>query len=157
MTKEEFIISSFVEIYNRIVTLNSIDEKDSIEDIHPSEVHCIELIKRTEEANVTKLAEAAFMTRGAVSKITKKLLKHDAIVSYQKPENKKEIYFKLTDLGEEIYKMHEEMHKKWNDRDMVVFEGFSESEKDTIVKFLKTYNKHLEEEINACNLKKSAD
>ena len=35
------------------------------------------------------------MTRGAISKITKKLIKKGIIESYQKPDNKKEIYFRL--------------------------------------------------------------
>ncbi|WP_326717881.1 hypothetical protein [Vagococcus jeotgali] len=37
-----------------------------------SEVHCIEFIGKSKEINVKKLSEHFFMTRGAMSKITKK-------------------------------------------------------------------------------------
>lgn len=54
-----------------------------------SEVHCIEFIGKSKEVNVKKLSEHFFMTRGAMSKITKKLIDKQAITSYQKDDNKK--------------------------------------------------------------------
>ncbi|MDF2935735.1 MAG: transcriptional regulator, MarR family [Paenibacillaceae bacterium] len=55
------------------------------------------------DSNVTKLAESFYMTRSAISKITKKLMEKGLIDSYQKPENKKEIYFRLTEQGRRLY------------------------------------------------------
>jgi len=75
------------------------------------EVHCIELIEKNADSNVTQLAKALRVTRSAISKTAKKLLQDGAIEKYRKPDNKKEIYFKLTDVGERIFAEHEKMHQ----------------------------------------------
>ncbi len=90
--------------------------EDSLRGYKSSEVHCIDYIGRNADSNVTKLAESFYMTRGAISKLTKKLIKKGVIQSYQKPDNKKEIYFRLTEPGKAIYKIHEELHKEFRER-----------------------------------------
>jgi DNA-binding MarR family transcriptional regulator len=87
------------------------------------------------------------MTRGAISKLTKKLIKKGLIESYQKPDNKKEIYFKLTEKGKVIYKIHEELHKEFQERDKVVFEQVTEEQFDIMLSFVEKYSKHLNAEI----------
>ena len=96
MNKEEKVISGFRDLLNKMIWLNKIKMEDSLKDYKSSEVHCIEYIGKNAGPNVTRLAEAFYMTNGAISKLTKKLIKKGLIESYQKPGNKKEIYFKLT-------------------------------------------------------------
>ncbi|MEG6511067.1 MarR family transcriptional regulator [Desulforamulus ruminis] len=112
-------------------------------DISVSEVHCIEQISRIEEANVTKLSEGMELTRGAVSKLTKKLLQKGVIEKYQKPENKKEIYFKLNDQGKEICLKHHHEHQKLE-------EGFKKllaryEDQETLLLFLTDLNEAFKE------------
>ena len=121
--------------------------KASLKGYKSSEVHCIEYIGRNVDSNVTKLAESFYMTRGAISKITKKLIKKGIIESYQKPGNKKEIYFRLTEQGKVIYKVHEEMHKEFQERDKAVFEQVSEEQFDVMLSFVEKYSGHLDAEI----------
>lgn len=66
------------------------------------------------------------MTRGAISKMAKKLIKKGIIESYQKPDNKKEIYFRLTEQRQRVYNLHEELHKEFQERDKVIFEQVTE-------------------------------
>ncbi|MNW52668.1 MarR family protein [compost metagenome] len=87
------------------------------------------------------------MTSGAISKITKKLIKRGIIESYQKPDNKKEIYFRLTEQGKVIYKIHEELHKEFQERDKAVFEQVTEEQFDSMISFLEKYSRHLDAEI----------
>ena len=96
MNKEEQVIMSFRDLFNKPVWLNKVKMEASLKDYKSSEVHCIEYIGRHADSNVTKLAESFYMTRSAISKITKKFMEKDLIESYQKPDNKKEIYFRLT-------------------------------------------------------------
>jgi DNA-binding MarR family transcriptional regulator len=91
------------------------------------------------------------MTRGAISKMTKKLEQRGLIESYQKPENKKEIYFRLTKAGQEVYDIHEKLHKEFRDRDRIVFEEITEEQFDNVLAFIKKYNDHLDSEINKIN------
>lgn len=126
MNKEEQVMNGFREVYNKLVWLNKDKMEDGLKGFKSSEVHCIEYIENNADSNVTQLAEAFYVTRGAISRMTKKLMKKGLIESYQKSENKKEIYFKLTEQGKEIYKIHEDLHKEFQERDKVVFEQVTE-------------------------------
>ncbi len=69
------------------------------------------------------------------------------VESYQKPENKKEIYFKLTEQGKEIFEIHEELHKEFLERDKVVFEQITEQQLKDMINFVERYSKHLDAEL----------
>jgi len=109
------------------------------------------------DSNVTKLAESLYMTRGAISKMTKKLMEKGLIESYQKPDNKKEIYFRLTEQGLRIYKVHEELHKSFQERDKAVFEQISDEQFDSVISFVEKYCRHLDEEIKKMGIDNKPD
>ena len=147
MNKEEQVIMGVRDLFNKMAWLNKSKMEDSLKGYKPSEVHCIEYIGKNVDSNVTKLAESLYMTKGAISKITKKLIEKDFIESYQKSDNKKEIYFRLTEQGEVIYKVHEELHKEFRERDKAVFEQVTEEQIDSMLGFVKKYSGHLDAEI----------
>ena len=113
MNKEEQVMNGFRELYNKLVWLNKDKMEEGLKGFKSSEVHCIEYIENNANSNVTQLAEAFYVTRGAISRMTKKLIQKGLVESYQKSENKKEIYFKLTEQGKEIYKIHEDRTKSF--------------------------------------------
>ncbi|WP_255299038.1 MarR family transcriptional regulator, partial [Bacillus thuringiensis] len=137
----------FRELYNKLVWLNKDKMEEGLKGFKSSEVHCIEYIENNVDSNVTQLAEAFYVTRGAISRMTKKLIQKGLIESYQKSENKKEIYFRLTEEGKEIYKIHEDLHKEFQERDKAVFEQVTEEEFDSIISFVEKYSRHLDAEI----------
>ena len=147
MNKEEQVISGFRDLFNKMVWLNKFKMEEYLNDYKPSEVHCIEYIGQNVDTNVTKLAGAFYMTRSAMSKITKKLIAKGIIESYQKPDNKKEIYYRLTNQGEVVFKIHEELHKEFQERDKAVFEQVTEEHIDNMLDFMEKYSQHLDEEI----------
>ena len=147
MNKEDQVIMGFRDVYNKMVFLNKFKMEQSLKGYKSSEVHCIEYIGRNVDSNVTKLAESFYVTRGAISKLTKKLIKKGIIESYQKPDNKKEIYFRLTSQGQVIYKIHEELHKEFQERDKAVFEQITEEQFDSMLSFVEKYSRHLDAEI----------
>jgi len=147
MNKEEKVKMGFRDLYNKMAWLNKLKMEESLKDYKPSEVHCMEYIGRNVDSNATKLAECFYMTRGALSKITKKLIEKGFIESYQKPDNKKEIYFRLTEQGKAINKVHEKLHKEFQDRDKAVFEQVTEEEFDSMLGFVEKYSRHLDAEI----------
>ncbi|AHX18529.1 MULTISPECIES: MarR family transcriptional regulator [Bacillus] len=147
MNKEEQVMNGFRELYNKLVWLNKDKMEEGLKGFKSSEVHCIEYIENNADSNVTQLAEAFYVTRGAISRMTKKLIQKGLVESYQKSENKKEIYFKLTEQGKEIYKIHENLHKEFQERDKAVFEQVTEEEFDSIISFVEKYSRHLDAEI----------
>jgi DNA-binding MarR family transcriptional regulator len=147
MNKREQLIINFRNLFDKMVWLNKSKMEDKLKGYKPSEVHCIEAIGKMGDANVTKLAESLYMTRGAISKLTKKLIQKNLIESYQRPDNKKEIYFRLTDQGNVIYRVHEELHKEFQERDKIVFEEITEEQFDMMLRFVERYSRHLDAEI----------
>jgi DNA-binding MarR family transcriptional regulator len=127
--------------------LNKMKMEERLNEYKPSEVHCIEYVENNVDSNVTQLAESLYMTTGAASKITKKLIDKGLIESYRKPENKKEIYFRLTEQGRAVYTIHEELHKEFQERDKAVFGQVSAEQYDSMLQFIKQYSKHLDAEI----------
>ena len=151
MNKEKQLFRGFADIYNKTVWLNKSKMEVALKECKSSEVHSIEYIGENKDSNVTKLAEKFYMTRGAISKLTKKLIEKGYIKSYQKTDNNKEIYFKLTKKGEQIYKTHEQLHKEFCKRDKPVFKEITNEELDNMLNFVKNYNKHLDIEIEKQN------
>ncbi|MFB6589141.1 MarR family transcriptional regulator [Bacillus thuringiensis] len=147
MNKEEQVMNGFRELYNKLVWLNKDKMEEGLKGFKSSEVHCIEYIENNADSNVTQLAEAFYVTRGAISRMTKKLIQKGLVESYQKSENKKEIYFRLTEQGKEIYKIHENLHKEFQERDKAVFEQVTEEGFNSIISFVEKYSRHLDEEI----------
>lgn len=147
MNKEEQVLTAFRDLFNKRSWLNKTRMEASLKGHKPSEVHCIEYIGTHADANVTRLAESLYMTRGAISKITQKLLHKGLITSYQKPENQKEIYFRLTDEGQTVWKIHDELHREFRERDHPVFEQVTDDQYDSMLRFMEQYSRHLDQEI----------
>ncbi|MBF0840723.1 MULTISPECIES: MarR family winged helix-turn-helix transcriptional regulator [Mammaliicoccus] len=134
-------------VQDRIIWLNKPKMEKELEGYTPSEVHCIEAIKNIQDPNVKKISDEMFMTRGAISKLTKKLIKKNAVESYRKSENKKEIYFRLIEEGERVYQRHLKLHQVFLDRDKPFFDNISDEEFKVLNNFFEKYSDYLDQEI----------
>ncbi|EFR97634.1 Predicted transcriptional regulator [Listeria ivanovii subsp. londoniensis] len=157
MDKDEEVMVEIRELFNKLAWINKVKMEKSLKGYKPSEVHCIEYIAKNEDPNVTKLAEAFYMTKSAISKLTKKLMEKGIIESYQKPDNKKEIYFRLTSKGSAINQVHDELHQSFRNRDKVVFEHVTDEQYAAVLQFVDKYSKHLDNEIKKMGLNIKAE
>ena len=123
------------------------ETEKNVSDYNFNEMHCLDFIGKAENPNVTKLSQHLNLTRGAISKIIKKLVKKNAIEIYTTESNKKEIYYKLTPTGQKVFYAHEKMHKKWNNDDLAYLSGIEEKDLLTVNNFLANYNKFTESRI----------
>lgn len=139
-----------------IQSLTRIQERSSIFEHHRdeifaginlAEVHCIDKIGSMEFSNVTKIAAEMGMTRGAISKISKKLLNKGLIDTYQKPENNKEVYFCLTEQGQKVYDEHKKCHNKALEEKLAILSTYSEYEQSIILRFLNDINLKYDRQI----------
>ena len=149
--KQEQILLNFRNLFEKMSWLNTLKMKNSLKSYKSSEVHCIEYIEKNTDVNVTKLAEAFYMTKGAITKVTQKLMDKNVIESYQKKDNKKEIYFRLTSKGKEVFEVHEKLHDEIKKRDSAVFESMSNRQFEDILRFMEDYSRHLDSEIENYN------
>ena len=157
MSKEEQAMKGLWDMFKKRMWLDSFRMKESLMAYNPSEIHCIAYIGEDMDSNVTKLAESFDMTRGAISKLTKKLINKGLIESYQRADNKKEVYFKLTSQGKKIYNIHEDIHREFKDRDQPFFNQVTEEQLDVILNFANKYNTHLDAEIMKLGIKMRSD
>jgi len=147
MNKQEQVMLNFRDLFNKLVWINKSKMESSLQGYKPSEVHCIEFIEKNVDSNVTKLAESMYMTKGAISKLTKKLIEKGLIEDYQKTNNKKEVFFKLTQQGRVVFDIHEKLHREFQERDESVFDHVTEEQFDHMLNFIELYSKHLDTEI----------
>ena len=140
-------------VYEKMAWLNGEKMKKALKGYSASEVHWLEFIGNTSDVNVTKLSDNFFMTRGAMSKATKKLMTKGVIRSFRKETNKKEIYFELTEEGKRIYDIHKKLHQEFKERDKAVFDTIKPEMLKELSQFLNMYDQHLSEMIDKQNLK----
>ena len=143
MDNRQQLMSELMDLCNEIIWLNKPELESALAGYTLNEIELIEHIALIPEANVTKLAAASYMTRGAISKLTKKLLAKNIIQRYQNEDNKKEIYFELTKKGQEINTIHQQLHEAFLIRDQDVFAHMTKEEFDTIFRFIGRYRYHL--------------
>ncbi|GFH42906.1 MarR family transcriptional regulator [Lactococcus hodotermopsidis] len=147
MEKSQEIMSGIGDINNKMLLFRKPIMARAMAGFSLSEISYIEYVGKHANANVTRLASALYMTRGAISKMTRKLQKKGIIESFQKPENKKEIYFTLTDEGRRIDAIHRRLHADFIEADKTVFAAFSEEELAVVARFVAKYNDHLDAEL----------
>ncbi|MCT4508225.1 MAG: MarR family transcriptional regulator [Tepidibacter sp.] len=143
----ELMVEKLSEIFQIFTEFNEKGFKENYSNLNINEVHAIDYIGKTENANVTKITNHLKITKGGVTKITKKLINKEYISSYQIEENKKEKYFNLTEKGKEIFKKHENLHIEAINRDKKIFEKFDKNEKEVIDKFLDTLKKDFKKKL----------
>ena len=104
-----------------------------------TESHVIACIGDNEKTNGTFIAKSLNITKGGVSKAAAKLLQKGMIDDMRQPDNRKEVYYVLTELGREVYLAHAHMHEKSQDDLRDVLDKYSENELDTVSKFLSDF------------------
>ncbi|EKF52073.1 MarR family transcriptional regulator [Lactococcus garvieae] len=147
MKEQEEIMLSLTDLFNKMDQLRKPQMVEKFQGYSFLEIACIEFIAKLDEPNVTKLADQLYVTRGAISKATKKLIQKEDIATFQNADNKKEIYFKLTSKGKKINQQHEQLHDEFLISDQPVFESFSSKDLDTFLQFTQLYNEHLDKEL----------
>jgi DNA-binding MarR family transcriptional regulator len=111
--------------------------------LYQSEIHFIDAIGKNKEINASQLSSKLDITNGAVTQISQKLLQKKLIEKYKKETNKKEVYFKLTELGEIAYENHKAFHKELNDRTIEYLEGLSQEQIKGILGLISIAEDHL--------------
>lgn len=147
MKEQELLLRELSLMLERQDMLSKLTESSCLDEYGYSETHCIDFIGRLELPNVTKVAEHMGMTRGAISKMTKKLLAKGLIEKYTLESNKKEIYFRLTEQGKLLFDEHAKRHRMWEKRDMEFLAKYDKKEVDVLYKFMKEFNGYLEQQI----------
>lgn len=141
------LMKLFVKYMEKQEILSKLTEDEKLHGYNYSEIHTIAAIGDLENPNVTQIANSMNVTRGAISKITKKLLEQNLIESYQRDSNKQKIFFRLTESGQFLYDEHAKRHNLWLKRDNAFIERFDLKTIEQIEEFMKAFNDYLQTQI----------
>lgn len=118
------------------------------QDLGLNEVHCLDAVGKLEKTNVTEIAVSLNLTKGAVTKITAKLMKKGYLEKYYREGNRKEVHFTLTGSGREIYELHLRRHQKLERNELDFLDQFSSEEQAVVIDFFKKYNRYLDSKMD---------
>jgi DNA-binding MarR family transcriptional regulator len=132
---------AIAEKINKVVTVLSKERKMARDygtgfPLNHAEVHLLDTINEHPGENTSQLAIRNGITKGAIAQITKKLLEKELIATFQMPENRKEVYFKLSAMGKKAVSGHERHHKRLNSGLTKYFDTLSDKDMQTILTFL---------------------
>ncbi len=118
---EQKILTDFLErfdtLFHRIVNkMNKLEKKPrhfgTAHLLYGSEIHTIEAIGKNPGISVTELAHIQGVTKGAVSQIIQKLEKKKLIIRMKNMNSDKQVFLKLSDLGDVAFKAHDAFHAR---------------------------------------------
>ncbi len=144
MDRGEHLMEALWDMMNKKRVLDQTELRTISEELNTTELRCIEYVGRNTNVNATRLAEAFYMTTGAASKLTKKLLAKGLVSRYQKLENRKEVYFRLTEEGESLFEAVSALRERLSNRDAAIFDELTPEQYDTILRFVGRYSDHLD-------------
>ncbi|MFB5763828.1 MarR family transcriptional regulator [Paenibacillus medicaginis] len=93
-----------------------------------SDIHLVACIGDFSPINVTSIAEKTGLTKGSVTRISKKLLKLELIKRQQINDNKKEVYYSLTPKGQKVHKIHHRLHHEVEERFMTFLDKYTDEQ-----------------------------
>jgi DNA-binding MarR family transcriptional regulator len=97
------IMELFIRIVNKYNGLEKIPVKHSPDlGLYHSERHMLDMVGDNPHMNITELARASGVTKGAISQMVKKLETKGVIRRYKKAANDKEVFMELTETGQKI-------------------------------------------------------
>jgi DNA-binding MarR family transcriptional regulator len=136
LTKKEMLVGKVSRIVNAAVPAMKIARDYGGIMLYYSEIHTLEAINSYKEANISTLAGYMGVTVGAVWQTARKLKEKGLIEQYQLQNNRKDVFFYLTDLGRTACEGHIKYHKSLNPEFSDFVDGLSEHETKIIMQFL---------------------
>lgn len=118
------------------------------EPLNIHECHTIDNIGQTPGINGVQLAERLNMTRGGMSKILSKLQQRSLILSSRSEDNQKEIYYHLTQKGEEIFLAHAKIQQRVGKKLIQTLTQYTEKDLTKVNKCLESLVDILWQETN---------
>lgn len=114
--------------------------------LYHAEAIFLDVIAGHPEENVSGISSLMGVTKGAVTQMARKLLEKGMITIEQRNNNKKEKYYRLTDMGEKTITGHQYFHMQTNQRLCEYISTLTKEETAVIYKFLE----HLKDCIPFC-------
>lgn len=101
-----------------------------------AEYHVLAYIGDHPATNAVSISKSLGITQGGISKIAARLSKKGLIHAQYARDNKREVSYTLTSLGEELHELHTTLHKQTESRLNDLISRYTEEEIECITGFL---------------------
>ena len=105
--------------------------------------NALQWIGKLERPNVTALAEALGITRGGASKAVSKLQSMGLVERYQLPDNRKEIYYRLSEQGRKRMELLQRSLEALTERELSYIRTLTPLQKQAALDFFNGFMEHL--------------
>ena len=113
MDKQIDVLEKVVRLLNKInQTGKKPRDYGSGHILYQSEIHTVEAIANHENVNASELSKILGVTNGALNQVTNKLIKKGLVDQYKINNNNKEVYYRLTEQGQNANSGHSKHHKE---------------------------------------------
>lgn len=109
------------------------------------EIHLLEAVHNHRDLNASELAEKLGLRKGTFSKMAHRLEKAGLLNRYHNENNRKEVFFQLTELGERAYEGHYQFHERTSPATYEYFHYYTDEEQKAILEFIEHYTNYLKE------------
>lgn len=110
--------------------------RDMVDKITLTMLHVLDAVGRLGTTNGITLSKAYGFPKGTVSKSCKRLAALGLIRTEALPGNKKELHFRITPLGEELFELHAELHRRMESGAVKLLERYSPEELRLVAGFM---------------------
>ncbi|WP_435002667.1 MarR family transcriptional regulator [Bacillus atrophaeus] len=109
-----------------------------------TQLHIVSLINEfPSDSNNSFLSEQLGLSKPAITKSIKKLIDRGVVKAEKKEDNLKTVYYTLTNDGERLARVHDELHEKVKGQYNELLHQFTENELDVIIRFMNEWAKRI--------------
>ncbi len=113
------------------------------------EAHMIQAVGEGRDLSVTQLADHFGITKSGASQMVKKLENKGYLLKRQSPHSNKEFELSLTDLGQKVFQVHEQLHGKDFNTLIDGLESFSISQIATLSVLMESIGTTMEKRLSS--------
>ncbi|ARV91120.1 MarR family transcriptional regulator [Bacillus thuringiensis serovar roskildiensis] len=105
-----------------------------------TQLHIVSVIHESKQhMNNTLLSMELNISKATISKAIRVLIDNKILLTHQNIDNKKEIFYTLTDEGIQLAIIHKKLHKIAHERYNKLFQQFNDTELQVITNFLESW------------------
>ncbi len=144
-------VNDFLERFRKIIfKINQNDKKpknfgtDTL--MYQSEIHFIEAMGINEGISTSSMVQKLQITNGAITQIANKLIKKGLMERFKKADNKKVVYYRLTEKGKIAFRNHQEFHSELNEKMVNYVSSLSNDHLNALMGLLKILEQNIPKE-----------
>ncbi|GMA69833.1 hypothetical protein GCM10025879_10790 [Leuconostoc litchii] len=141
MTETDNMIKELNAFVQEYATNSELITTTAGQKINSTQAHLLMLLKIMQSQTNSELAEAMNLSKPAITKATKNLIKYDYVTAIVDDTDKRSSHYILTSSGEKLAQLHEQAHTTMYTNVHTIMSQFTQEQQQTILKFLSQLNK----------------